>query len=161
VLIALRHIMLGGLTVGSIKVTGLDAAIGRAVEREIGDDGGAGPWGEEVYFRVGMELLNAVAEVTGRYEFKPDPVHVAWPCRQAPYRLAPKAGSGVAADTVGCPHRHRRRGGVLHRHYAAGASTQEDEHAPFRKRPCEPGIDGPAELGQNIHDRPDNLQDGA
>jgi hypothetical protein len=94
VLIALRHIMLGGLTMGSsTKVTGLAVAIGRAVEREIGDDGGAGPWGEEVYFRVGMQLLNAIVEVTGRYEFKPDPVHVEWPCRQAPYILAPKAGS--------------------------------------------------------------------
>jgi hypothetical protein len=84
--IALKHIMLGGLMRGKAKVTGLAVAIGRAVAREIGGDS-EGPWGAEVYFRVGMELLNAIVEVTGRYEFKRHPAR-ALKC----WVIAPRAG---------------------------------------------------------------------
>jgi hypothetical protein len=84
--IALREIILSCLRAGNIHVTGLAVAIGSAVERETQGR----PRSTEHRFKVGMELLNMIAGVTGWFEFMTDPLHIRREHRAAPYILSPK-----------------------------------------------------------------------
>lgn len=47
-------------------------------------------WGEDLHFRVGIELLNAIVRVTGWFEFTPDPSVIPGRKMKAPYILTPK-----------------------------------------------------------------------
>jgi hypothetical protein len=117
VLIALRHLrelmraprlFRGSLMSGKAEVTGLAVTIGRAVEQEVLANSEK-PWSAKVYFRVGMVLLNAIVDVTGRYEFVRYPLHVAAKLRVAPYVIAPRPDGEewLLAQLMVAPPPHR------------------------------------------------------